>query len=53
MRQATIGLALEQDYEEAARRAETTPETVREWTKDPDFVMAVGWFAIGLADNHE
>lgn len=53
MRQAVLGLAFDHDYEEAARRAETTPEVVREWTQNPNFVMAVGWVVVGLADNRE
>lgn len=51
MRQATIELAKSWSYEEAAKAAGVTPETVREWTEDPDFVTAVGWAVVGLADN--
>lgn len=53
MRLATIELAISHDYKKAARKAGVTPETVREWTQDPDFVMAVGWCIVGLSDNHE
>jgi hypothetical protein len=51
MRKAALELAMTWNYEDAAEKAETTPEIVREWTQDPDFVMAVGWCVIGLADN--
>jgi hypothetical protein len=51
MRQATIELAKNWSYEDAARAAGVTPETVREWTEDPDFVMAIGWTVVGRADN--
>jgi hypothetical protein len=51
MRQATIELAKNWSYEEAAKAAGVTPEVVREWTEDPDFVMAIGWAVVGLADN--
>jgi len=53
MRQATLELALSHDYDEAARKAGVTPETVLAWTKDPNFVAAIGWIVVGLADNHE
>jgi hypothetical protein len=36
-----------------SRAAATTREIVRGWTLDPDFVMAVGWIVIGMADNPE
>jgi hypothetical protein len=51
MRQAVAELVATYSYEDAARKAGTTPEIVRGWTLDPAFVMAVGWFVIGLADN--
>ena len=53
MRRAVLELAKSWSYEEAAREAGTMPEIVRGWTLDPDFVMAVGWIVIGMADNPE
>jgi hypothetical protein len=62
--QATFELAFSRSYEVAdrqealdmlsgQRKVETSPETLREWTKDRRFVEAVGWATIGLADNGE
>lgn len=51
MRRAAVELAKSWSYEEAAREAGTRPEIVCGWTLDPDFVMAVGWMVIGMADN--
>jgi hypothetical protein len=53
MRRAAVELAKSWSYEEAAREAGTMPEIVRGWTLDPDFVTAVGWIVIGMADNPE
>jgi hypothetical protein len=53
MRRAAVELAQSWSYEEAAREAGTMPEIVRGWTLNPDFVMAVGWIVIGMADNPE
>jgi hypothetical protein len=53
MRRAALELAKSWGYEEAAEEAGTTPEIVRGWTLDPNFVMAVGWIVIGMADNPE
>jgi hypothetical protein len=53
MRRAVVELAKSWSYEEAARAAGVTPEIVRGWTLDPDFVMAVGWIVIEMADNPE
>jgi len=53
MRKAAMELALSWSYEDAAEKAETTPDIVREWTQKPEFVEAVGWCVVGLADNQD
>jgi len=53
MLKAAVELARSWNYEEAAREAGTMPEIVRGWTLNPDFVMAVGWIVVGMADNPE
>jgi hypothetical protein len=53
MRRAALELVMTWSYEEAAGEAGTTSEIVRGWTLNPNFVMAVGWIVIGMADNPE
>jgi hypothetical protein len=51
MRRAAVELAKGWSHDDAAREAGTMPEIVRGWTLNPDFVTAVGWIVIGMADN--
>ena len=33
--------------------ASVTPDVVRGWAEDPLFIAEIGWFVVGLAENHE